>query len=227
MTQAQLVAYVAQGLAFRTGDQNANILAMATLVQYDELEKGTTLPRFLMKEDVPLAGTANVATVSVPGDFIREYMDAGALKFIDTFNNTSFLNKKPYDWLVSWTEEIEDEPVPGTPLVPVTGNPAWYSLRKSTIYISPIPTTNFTLYMTYYAHDVDPASLASGASNLWLANAPGLLANLVGVRMAEDLEYDTGVAKFSRRFEASMARLMKEEAAAEAANQEFVMGELV
>lgn len=231
-TQAQMVAYVQQGLGFRT-DQSANILTMATMVQYDELEKGTSLPRFLMVEDFTLNGTANNPNLAVPNNFIREYMDEGAVAYVDpTTQIKYFLNKKPYDWLYEWSQGIEDAGGPlfgdtQLDLVLPAGVPGWYSLRNKTFFISPIPAINYQLFVTYYRHDVDPAVLASGGTNLWLTNAPGVLSNLVGIRMAEDLEYDKSAAKFQARFEASMRRLFNEEAVAEAANNEFSMGELV
>jgi len=85
--------------------------------------------------------------------------------------------------------EMRDLFVVGTPRAPLTylspaafsrnsradesGKPVFYTLRAAEIELSPIPDTNYTLQMLYYAK---PDALSdSNASNVFMANTPDLL----------------------------------------------------
>lgn len=216
LTQAQALALVQQGLAWRS-DLSTQITSMFDLVQYDELERGTSLPWFLLLEDQPLTGSANSGSLTIPTnrEFIRE-VDDGALRIVSSDGPVRFLVKRSYDWIIE--DQQSDEGVVET------GDPEFYAIRSSTFYCSPIPTAAWTAYATYYAHDAVFSGLASGAQNLWLKYAPGLLVNLTGVRMAEDLEHNEAMSKFQRRYDAARARMEAEIALREGSNREFVMG---
>lgn len=85
--------------------------------------------------------------------------------------------------------EMRDLFVVGTPRSPLTylspaafsrnsradesGKPVFYTLRAAEIELSPIPDTNYTLQMLYYAK---PDALSdSNTSNVFMANTPDLL----------------------------------------------------
>jgi len=101
----------------------------------------------------------------------------------------------------------------------------YYALLEGAYYVLPTPTQDFSLYSTYYAHDVLPSALTDDASqNLWLANTSGLLTNLAGLRVGEDLQDDAAVAKFQRRYAGLQQRIINETAMREQSDNEFKMG---
>lgn len=180
MTRDEAVALVHQGLMFRSGQSAAIINALQAAQRTREM--GKSLPWFLVQEDQTLTGTANSPTISpLPTGFIRVVEDeaigyyVGGV-FVRKLERTEY-NQAQRVWLgTSKTEPY-----------------AW-ALRTAKITIFPTPTAAFTLKWSYYKKD---ALLTSNIENAWLLNAPDILINEAGLRVAGDIGYDEGVKKFA------------------------------
>jgi hypothetical protein len=107
-----------------------------------------------------------------------------------------------------------------------TGIPYVYTLRDRRIYVRPVPEVAWTVYVTYYAHDVLPSALTGVQTNQWLTYGPLGLVNLAGVRMAEDLRDDAALKLFSGRMAADLGRQTSEAADGDVADAGLYMGEL-
>jgi hypothetical protein len=89
-----------------------------------------------------------------------------------------------------------------------------------------VPEVAWTVYVTYYAHDVLPSALTGVQTNQWLTYGPLGLVNLAGVRMAEDLRDDAALKLFSGRMAADLGRQTSEAADGDVADAGLYMGEL-
>jgi len=220
VTRAEAIAYIQQGLAWRS-DKSTEILAALDEAQR-ELEQGTSLPWFLITEAGSLSGTANDGTLTIPAGFIKE-TDEDALSVVTTEGITRFLRKMNWGDMILNYQDSSDGTVS-------TGDPEVYVVRATTIEVRPIPTATWTASLDYFAHDTLPSALASGATNDWLTEAPYVLVNLAGTLMAEDIEYDAQkpmIEKFARRYARNNAKLMAQIAEREMTNREIVMGSRV
>jgi len=221
LTRAEAITYIQQGLAWRT-DKSAEILVMMDFMQKDELEKGTSLPWFLQIEDDPLTGTADVAYIDLPSGYIRPVEDGAEPAMFRTASSgrRQVLRRMNYSHMVEYYQDAED----GNLQAETDEGPRAYALRSTRLYFAPVPTVAWTVYHSYYKHDDLPSTIGASGTNLWLTEAPGVLTNLVGMRMADDFEHPEALKKFGTRFASSMARLTAEMGARESADAEIVMG---
>jgi hypothetical protein len=232
LQKSQAVAYVQQGLSWR-GDKSNEIKTQFALTQYEELEQGVSLPWWLIKRDVPLAGTALNPLVPYPSDFIRAIDDGGVYWLYDepptgNLPGRRYLRKRPQDWLISFIQDrgvTAPSPFDWTSnaILP-QGDGIYYSLLESGLFVLPVPDADYTIYLNYYAHDKDFGALADNEQNLWLTNASQLMCNLVGVHLAEDLQDDAAFQKFQRRFVANQQRMLNEIIERETSDNELKMG---
>ena len=233
LTSAQAIAYVQQGTSWRT-DHSNEIALQFSLSQREELEMGLSLPWWLIKRDVPLAGTALTPLVPYPSDFIRA-IDDGGLYWLYPDPMTGqppgrqYLRKRPLDWMTTFLAQNSTQVVQSpfdavsNTILPI-GDSFYYALLEDGIYLLPIPAIDFTLYLNYYAHDTDFSLVPAASQNLWLTNASSLLCNLVGMHLAEDFQDDAAFQKFQRRYQSHQMRLLNEIIQRETSDAELKMG---
>lgn len=198
MDRDTAVTRISDKLGFRT-DVTTRVINALQDAQ-DEMERGATLPPFLVKQDQTLTVTAPatpVATpleVTLPTDFIREtdYQDGNLRYQKSTPGPMVFLEKMDYTaaeeyffarQLIRWNVNIEVIETEDTDFT--AGTPMVYVLRKDTVRIYPGPDQNYSLLWDYYGHD--DAVSGGNVTNRWLTNSPWLLIAKAGILVATDL----------------------------------------
>lgn len=219
MTRAEAIARINQGIGFRASGNalEANMLLMLQEAQR-ELEKGKTLPRFLLQEDQTLSLLANTHTVALPTGFIRESDETRIRFFPPTSSRPRFLDRRFYiDAVESTTRNIA-----GSTLPIEAAPPEVYVIRKSTIDFIVNANQNYTLIWDYYK----AADIITGAvtNNAWLDNAPDWLVGEAGWRLAMDLRDNDAVQKFDTMRKNGRGAIFGEEIAAETASAPLQMG---
>lgn len=169
-------------LSFRASSTSLNTRILSALNEAQrDLEKGKTLPKFLLQEDQTLTGSANSPTLTLPAGFLRLSEEEGIWWDGDSSEARRKLQRGDLNQLKEiWTGTTRTTPVA-------------YALRKATIMVFPTPTAAHTYTYSYYkAGDV----LVSD-ENVWLANAPDLLISQAGLLVAADLQDDAAITKFT------------------------------
>lgn len=211
MTREEAIEYIKRGCAWRQ-DGDDEIVAMMDIVQHDELETGQSLPWFLLTEAGTLAGTGGSDTLTLPTGFIRP-AEKYAVWTVDDDGKKVWLNRMEKALMTQYYQSYD------------AGTAMAYALGNTQLFVAPVPSADFTIYMSYWAHDTPVSELAASETNEWLTEAPSVLINLAGVRIADDYEMETSSAKFAKRFAAANSRLIAEMALRETQDMEYTMGE--
>lgn len=217
MTKAEAIVEVQRMLGFRTDQSNNIVLSLQRAQRL--LELGQSLPWFLIQEDETLGGLPDTGYVDLPMGFIREVEDEPwYFTSTGTDNYVRRLRKVAYDHMldlgrnaVTDVADNEDD----------RGASYFYSIRKTQIFVRPIPTAIWSLRGSYYkAAD----SLGTENTNVWLTYAPEVLYGSAAMAMARDLRDDYGYATAEVIFKEGNARLMADTIMREQGNREYVMG---
>lgn len=202
------VARVKQLLGFRL-DQDANIVQAIQEVQ-QELENEPELPHFLRKPYSGLVTVANVRTVNVPTDFLREWeQDQMNITTVSSGDTTS-------------QSVVKDElgylriRYPGD-----VGQPVKYALVNKQFYFFPLPDKVYTLDGVYYAKD---AVLSTNIENLWLANIPEIIIGGAGVLLAAGLRDKDAIQLFAGMYQGARQKVGMVQSAADAAGAKPIVG---
>jgi hypothetical protein len=208
MDRDTAVARIQEKLGFRS-DLVTNIQNALQDAQ-DELERGQSLPWFLLQEDqafnlvAPVPAVATPLQVALPSGFIKEADDQdGNLRYQQqTPGPQVFLKKMDYKeaeiyffsrrlaWYDQNIEIIQSEDTNFT-----AGTPIAYVLRESTARFYPGPDQNYSLLWTYYAHDA--AVNGVNVTNQWLTFAPWLLIGRAGMLISQSLRDPDALAVFT------------------------------
>lgn len=208
MTIDEVIAEIKRGLGYRS-DKTDEIKAKLYLAQ-QELERGQTLPLFIVLEDETISLSADVGTWELPSNFIRELDDFGAPYSTFTVDGDVVnLKKLPYD--VGYAQYSGAD----------AGAPVAYSRRANTLRFWPTPDEDTTITISYYAKQDDPRT---ASTNAWSENAPGLLIGLAGMMVAADVEHDRAEAKFARIYALARKSVFNEIVAQEDANMQYSLG---
>jgi hypothetical protein len=234
LTQSQAIAYVQQGTSWRS-DHAAEITTQFSLSQREELEMGLSLPWWLIRRDVPVQGTPLNPIVPLTGIDLIRMIDDGGVYWLYPDPGTGqppgrrYLRKRPLDWMQNFLGEGSTQIVQSpfdavSNVVLPVGDAFYYALLEGSLYVLPMPSVPFTLYVNAYVHDSDFSTLGANDQNLWLQNASSVIANLVGMHLAEDFQDDAAYQKFQRRYQSGQLRLLNEIIQREVSDNELKMG---
>jgi hypothetical protein len=221
MTRTEAVARILRDIGFRPAGSSLDDQIVSCLQEaQDDLERGKTLPPFLLVEDQTLALASGTHTVAIPTGFIRESDETRIRFFPPNSSVPVFLERKLYiDAVMANLHASTDSDATVEPVAP-----AVYVLRKSTIDFITTADQNYTLYWDYYKEaDV----LSSGSTeNAWLADKSGRmwLVGEAGLRIASSLRDVNALAVFQKLRDAGRAATFGEQIAAETASGPFRMG---
>lgn len=204
MLRSLAVARIQQGLGFRS-DRAEEIISALQEEQRD-LEKGKTLPRFLLVEDQALSLLTGENAVVLPTGFIRRFDMPRYTPLSSTV--PVFIPWRTYDQ--AFRAYIQSDPA----------GPKVAALRQASVYFFPEADRDYDLTWTYYkAADL----LTADIENAWLLNAPELLIGGAGMRIAKDMRNQSAIQLFSDIYKQSRISVFSEEVAAEQ-EDEIVMG---
>lgn len=205
------VQRIKDGLGFlQSTSADSTILLRLNEAQRD-LEKGKTLPKFLLQGEQTLLLTSGTHATNLPTGFIRVYDEERPRIVTATSDIPVFLSRKYYDSAVAANIREENDPVA----------PKVYVIRKSTIDFITTADTTYTLTWSYYK---GAAAVESATENEWLANAAEWLIGFAGRRYAMDRRNKTAVELFSDMESRGRAAVFGEIIAAEEADGPMMMG---
>lgn len=148
-----------------------------------DLEKGKTLPKFLILEDQTLSLVEGSHTVALPSDFLRVDDEVPIHYTPEDSDIPVFLEKKMYaDAVLGQLSSSDDARAPSV-----------YVVRQSTLDFIVEADTDYTLTWNYYAA---AEVLSTNVENLWLLHAPEWLIGEAGYRMAFDARDKDAMAMF-------------------------------
>lgn len=208
MLRSAAVTRIQDGLGFATR-QEANIINRLQEAQRD-LEKGKTLPKFLLQENATLNLIDGTSTVALPTGFLR-IADDYPVRFIATGETSPTFIRIVRDYSSAYRDNYSGE---------IEG-PKIGVIRNAVIDFINTVDTNYTVYWSYYkAADV----LSTDIENAWLANAPEWLIGEAGYRLAMDLRDKEGVTIFDSLRTKGRAACFGEIIASEEASGPIMMG---
>lgn len=211
MTRSEAIARIQRGLGFRSDLETEIISALQEAQRY--LEKGRSLPRFLLQEDQTLALPSGSANVSLPTGFIREKRDEGLRYVNSTTQKTVTLEKLSLNIAV---ERFYGEDA---------GKPLAYVLRAEAITFYPERDTAYSLTWSYYKRSVSLATEVS--NNEWLdedTGAPEALIGRAGMIVAEDLGNAPALEKFAKMHAVSWAGMLADSILVDEEAQPLIVG---
>lgn len=225
MTRDQAVQRILDEIGFRPSGTSLDDKIVSRLQEAQrDLEKGKTLPRFLLLQDQTLTLSSGTHFVDLPAGFLRESDETKIRFFSNGSNVPTFLTRKYYiDAVMGNIHGSADSPSTADPVAPSV-----YVIRKGASFskIDFITTAdvNYTLYWDYYkaadelsAGSTENAWLADGAAQMWLVGD-------AGTRIATALRDADALAVFKDLRDRGRASCFGEDLAAETASGPIQMG---
>ncbi len=220
MDRTTAIQRINDGLGFRLA---GNPLEPTILLRIQEaqrdLEKGKTLPRFLLVQDEEFTVLAGEFSHALPTGFLR--LDDDNLPHytsLDTFLPQYLEPIRSYSDAVLRVTTLQR---PGEPAQTVVA-PRVFVIRNSTLDFVTIADRDYTISWNYYkAADVLTSTVAT---NAWLDNAPEWLIGEAGFRIALDARDDTAKAIFDDMRQRARAAEFGELLADDDAGGPIVMG---
>jgi len=177
------LARVQDGIGFRRDMVDQIILRMQE--EQRDLERGKTLPSFLLVEGAMLELLSGEQAVDLPADFLRR--SPIPLRYYDSPSSQAF-REIPWRDYVSASAIYADYTPSG---------PAVAALRTTSIQFFPIADSDYSISWDYYKRD---ALLTSNIENLWLEFAPELIIGGAGLRLSLDLRNKEGAMLFGNMY---------------------------
>ena len=218
MLGSEAVALMKRRLGFRRN------LDTECLFELREAQKraesiSRTQPWFLMQENATITTVANVATVALPDNFIKEtdtgtsqirYTPIGSsdsLIGVRMLTKVDITNALPY-----YTESDGDI---------LVGGPRSYVLENGFIRFFPTPDAAYTFYWNYHAKD---EQIELGEENLWLQHLSDYLIGDAGVRLAMDIRNAQAAQTFTAMYNEGQKQLIAGNVEREWSGRDFYMG---
>lgn len=218
MTRDEAVTRIKEGLGFWTGTALDQKIIDRLVEAQRELEKGITLPKFLLQEDQALSLGAGEHDIALPSRFIRLKDEESVRYFSSGSVIPKFQQQRMYDDAsLAYLQQINPEDV----TTQVVGAPMVYVIRKSTIdFIRPADQA-YSLTWSYYKGG---ELLSSATSNVWLDEEPEWLIGEAGLRLAISMRDSDAIAGFKDMMERAKSSRLREIFASELQGGPMVMG---
>lgn len=205
MMRSEAIVRIQDGLGFSTRQESKIILRLQEAQR--ELEKGKTLPRFLVEEGAAFTLLSGASTVALPTDFLR----------MDDVNPPHLVDEPTYyidikrDYKETLIANYEEDS--GRPRVAYIGN--------NFLHFITVADTNYVFSWNYYkAADI----LSSEIENAWLEHAPEWLIGEAGWRMAMDVRDKDAISIFEAMRKTARAAIFGEIIASDEASGPLMMG---
>lgn len=212
MNRAAAISRIQEGLGFAVRQETVIISRLKEAQR--ELERGKTLPKFLLQEDETLVLAIGDSTAPLPARFLR-IDDSFVPYFISPDTDLPVYLRVVGSYTDARQANISDEAE--TPTVMV--------IREATIdFINPVSAVTTVFWQYYKAATV----LDADAENEWLEEtqgAPEWLIGEAGYRMAKNLRDKDATADFDDMRKTARASCLAEIIADEEASGPVVMNE--
>lgn len=216
MLGSDAVTRIKDGLGFLSASHHDARIVLRLNEAQRELEKGKSLPRFLLQQDQTLTLAADAQTIALPTGFIRVNDDERP-HFLPTNSTIPIFLRRVYftDGVLAY-QRYESGVVTAN-----TSSPKVYAIRKSTIdFLFPADAA-YSIIWSYYKA---AAAVTSGAENEWLLNAPEWIIGEAGARIAADMRDGNAVAMFTTMRDRARASQLAEQVVEELADGPIEMG---
>jgi len=191
LTMGDAVNRISEGVGFRaSGHLQEPMFGRRLQEAQRDLERGKTLPRFLLLEDQTLFLAAGTHNITYPFGFLRDD-DDNRIHYTPIGTNVPFyLTPMRYNDAV---RVMSMRQRPDEPHLTTTA-PLVYTFRNSDIDFITVADVDYTFNWNYYGQ---AAILnAFGDTNLWLQYAPEWLIGEAGERVARSLRDADALAEF-------------------------------
>src|SRR5258706_11324356 len=184
MTRGEAIKRINDGMGFRADGHSLEAKFILRLLEAQrDLEKGKTLPKFLLQEDQPLTLLPNTSTVAIPTGFLRDD-DDNHIHFTPVGTSRPvFLERKPYESAVVANMRLQEG----------KRAPSIYVIRKATIDFIATADKTYNLTWNFYKAGL---ILTTDIENEWLANASDWLIGEAGHRIAMGVRDKEGTDLF-------------------------------
>lgn len=220
MTRDEAVLRINRGLGFLPpGHGQTNDIIQCMVEAQRDLEKGKTLPRFLLLEDQPLFLPEGEHTAALPADFLRPD-DDNTLYYVGDDSHLPYYLR----YFRSYRDAVQAVMATQRPDQPQqnTDAPSVYVIRQSTIDFISIADRPYDFTWNYY-RKADP--LTSNIENLWLLHSPEWLIGEAGRRMAMDKRDRGAVELFTDMMQKARLATYADDRALEDAGGPIAMGD--
>jgi hypothetical protein len=191
MTRGEAITRINDGLGFKASGNSLEATIVKRLQEAQrDLEKGKTLPKWLILEDQTLTLLQGEHDIDLPDTFLR--LDDDNLPHytnLDSFLPTYLDHVRSYSDAVQRIITLQR---PGEPAMTVLA-PRLFVIRKTKIDFISTADRDYDLAWNYYHAAM---VLDSDDENLWLANAPEWLIGEAGYRIAMDSRNDSATKLF-------------------------------
>jgi hypothetical protein len=192
VTRTEAVARISDAIGWRAVGHNKEDAIIRRLQEAQRmLEKGKTLPRFLLEEDYEVTLAQGDHSIPLPTGFLK-FFDENLLHYTSTDTNlATYLS--PMDYITA-VKNVEAQQRPDEIAI-TTRAPEVFVLRKNTIDFIATANTDYIIHFDYYkAADL----LTADIENVWLQYASDWLIGEAGVRIAADLRDVDAVQLFNQ-----------------------------
>lgn len=179
MTKAEAIQRINEGLGFRSISDA--VITRRLIEAQRELERGKTLPQFLIQEDAEITLIQGAREIPLPDDFIREYDDGQTWTMRFMSDAAIPIRKVDLNSLLILRPPTDPGP------------PQYYVIRSQSLYFGRFADLTYTIAYSYYGH---ARTLLTNDTNAWTDDPSGYdwLVGVAGYRLASDLR-DAGAAK--------------------------------
>jgi hypothetical protein len=216
VTRDAAVARILQGLSFRRGTSLNDVIVACLKEAQRNLERGKTLPRFLLLEDQTLSLVSGASTVAKPASFHRSY-DEDPIHYTPPDTDKPFFLQEKRNLMDARQANIKTPNDPAGPKV--------YVIRGSVIYFITVADRTYSLTWSYYKWGT--VLSAGSTENEWLnetSGAPEWLIGEAGVRVASDLNDVPAATKFTSMRELGRSACLGDDVANEEASEGLYLG---
>jgi hypothetical protein len=210
MTRDQMTDRMKIILGFKLGTSLDTQLVTEIQNAQSELEQEAELPWFLKKAYSGLSTVANLQTVNVPTDFLKEFQDDQLFLRNSANEETAVVADQQGFLRIRY------------PISEGSDTPKGYAIVNRVFYFYPIPNDAYSIQGTYFG--ADTVLSTGGSTNQWSINLPEILIGKAGFVIASGLRDTNAMQHFAGMLGRATQKLNEMNTSDEAAGSKPVAG---
>lgn len=210
MNKSTAIAEIRRGLGYRTTLETTIVGALASVQR--TLERGGSLPDWLIVYDAEITVTADDPGIALPANFLRMHDDFD-LYYTDSDEGRVRVPKRNDAEARDAYASVTDAEYARV----------WVPRGRTAGILVPTPTASATYYLTYYkkADDIGEASVTT---NEWMDNVPDLMVGLAGLEVMGAARDKDAQLFFQQRVQRGQRTLLGDIVDGELAGRPLIMG---